>query len=126
MKKNSSCLFMKNYLLSAAKTYTARNKDLAFTLMEHQQKMPMKKTYSRQQKKISESKNVLTLSLKFQNHTLNEIRNKAKPIKQITSVEITVSDKLEWMENKNNIRELKCALGLVKEQVIFSGQKYNH
>ena len=54
------------------------------------------------------------LSLKFQNHTLNEIRNKAKPIKQITSMESTVSDKLEWMENKNNIRELKCALGVVK------------
>ena len=50
---------MKNYLLSAAKTYIARNKDAAFTLMEHQQKMPMKKTYSRQQKKISESENVL-------------------------------------------------------------------
>ena len=66
------------------------------------------------------------LSLKFQNHILNEIRNKSKPITQISSIESTVSDQLEWLENKNNIRELKCALGVVKEQVIFGRQKYNH
>ena len=34
--------------------------------------------------------------IKFQNHKLNEIRNKVEMIKQLTEMERTVSDKLVW------------------------------